>query len=59
MPPEPVSATALRAALAAPPTPEGEAQLRAALGPAVLDYIRAHHLYRNPHGHQETAAHDR
>jgi nicotinate-nucleotide adenylyltransferase len=59
MPPVPVSATALRAALAAKPTPEGEARLRAALGPAVLDYIRAHHLYRNPHGHQETAAHDR
>lgn len=55
MEPVPVSATALRAALAAPPTPESEAELRAALGPTVLDYIRAHHLYRNPHGHQEAA----
>ena len=59
MDPVPVSATALRAALAAAPTPEGEAALRAALGPTGLDYIRAHALYRNPHGHQETAAHDR
>lgn len=60
MPAVPVSATALRAALAASsPTPEADAALREALGPTVLDYIRAHALYRNPHGHQETAAHDR
>lgn len=55
MEPVPVSATALRAGLAAAVTPEGESALRAALGPAVLDYIRAHHLYRDPHGHQEAA----
>jgi nicotinic acid mononucleotide adenylyltransferase len=38
------SATEVRRLLAAP-TPDGERRLAGLLPPAVLDYIRAHHLY--------------
>lgn len=50
------SATELRQKLASTPSPARDAQLASALKPAVLHYIRAQTLYRNPHGHQETAA---
>lgn len=56
MSPVDCSATGLRALLGLTPASALDAQLAADLKPAVLHYIRAHTLYRNPHGHQETAA---
>jgi nicotinate-nucleotide adenylyltransferase len=42
--PQPIEATAIRAALAK--GAEGRAEIRGLLPPAVLDYIDRHHLYR-------------
>lgn len=46
MTPVDASATAIRALLAQPPSPERDARLAAVVPPAVLDYIRQHRLYR-------------
>lgn len=46
MTPVDASATAIRAALAQPPSPTRDARLAAIVPPAVLDYIRLHRLYR-------------
>jgi nicotinate-nucleotide adenylyltransferase len=45
MQPSDASATEIRALLKQPPSAEHDARLAALLPPAVLDYIRAHHLY--------------
>lgn len=45
MQPSDASATEIRALLKQPPSAERDARLAALLPPAVLDYIRAHHLY--------------
>ena len=46
MTPVDASATEIRALLAQPPSPARDARLAEIVPPAVLDYIRAHHLYR-------------
>lgn len=46
MPPSDASATEIRALLAQPPTAHAEARLASLVPAPVLDYIRAHHLYR-------------
>jgi nicotinate-nucleotide adenylyltransferase len=46
MAPSDASATEIRALLAQPPTPQAEARLASLVPAPVLDYIRAHHLYR-------------
>ncbi|MFN7573303.1 MAG: nicotinate-nucleotide adenylyltransferase [Betaproteobacteria bacterium] len=46
MAPVDASATEVRALLAQPPSPAAGARLAQLLPPAVLDYIRAHRLYR-------------
>jgi nicotinate-nucleotide adenylyltransferase len=51
MTPVDVSSTELRALLGAPRDAAQQAQLEAAVPPTVLDYIRQHHLYAEPHGH--------
>jgi nicotinate-nucleotide adenylyltransferase len=51
MTPVDVSATEVRRLLGQARTSEDDARLAAAVPPAVLDYIRAHHLYTGPHGH--------
>ena len=45
MPPHDASATEVRSLLAAPPGPERATRLAQIMPAAVLDYIRAHHLY--------------
>lgn len=51
MSPVDVSATEVRRLLGQARSPEDDARLAASVPPAVLDYIRAHHLYVGPHGH--------
>ncbi len=51
MTPIDLSATRIREELARDPTPARDAHLARAVPAAVLDYIRAHTLYRNLHGH--------
>lgn len=46
MTPVDASATEIRALLARPPSPAGDARLAEIVPPAVLDYIRTHSLYR-------------
>lgn len=51
MSPVDVSATEVRRLLGQARSSEDDARLAASVPPAVLDYIRAHHLYVGPHGH--------
>ena len=51
MTPVDASATIVRALLAETPGGENERRLAALVPPAVLDYIRAHHLYSGHDGH--------
>jgi nicotinate-nucleotide adenylyltransferase len=51
MTPVDASATEIRALLEQPATAESARRLDALVPPAVLDYIRAHHLYAGSHGH--------
>ncbi|HQR19342.1 MAG TPA: nicotinate (nicotinamide) nucleotide adenylyltransferase [Burkholderiaceae bacterium] len=51
MTPVDASATEVRRLLGEARSPQDDARLAATVPPAVLDYIRAHHLYRGPHGH--------
>jgi nicotinate-nucleotide adenylyltransferase len=51
MTPVDVSATDVRHLLGQTRTAGDDARLALAVPPAVLDYIRAHHLYAGPHGH--------
>ena len=51
MTPVDASATQIRALLEQPSSAENARRIAALVPPAVLDYIRAHHLYAGPHGH--------
>lgn len=51
MSPVNASATEVRRLLGQARSSEDDARLAASVPPAVLDYIRAHHLYVGPHGH--------
>ncbi len=51
MTPVDASATEVRSLLAQPATAQMAERIAALVPPAVLDYIRAHHLYTGPHGH--------
>lgn len=51
MSPVDVSATEVRRLLGQARSSKDDARLAASVPPAVLDYIRAHHLYVGPHGH--------
>lgn len=51
MSPVDASATEVRRLLGQARSSEDDARLAASVPPAVLDYIRAHHLYVGPHGH--------